>query len=64
MSPFIDVTTIEMSPNLKASTGGQIGTGSDEQQGVAAGGHIGAGRKRRAKAGGRGGDDGSELSTE
>jgi hypothetical protein len=31
MSPFIDVTTLEMSPNLEASTGGQIGKGSDER---------------------------------
>jgi hypothetical protein len=40
MSPFIDVTTLEMSPNLEASTGGQIGKGSDERYGVAAGGYI------------------------
>ena len=31
MSPFIDVTTLEMSPNLEASTGGQLGEGSDER---------------------------------
>jgi hypothetical protein len=37
MSPFFDVTTLEMSPNLEASTGGQIGKGSDEREGVAAG---------------------------
>jgi hypothetical protein len=30
MSPFGDVTTIEMSPNLEVSTGGQIGKDSDE----------------------------------
>jgi hypothetical protein len=32
MSPFGDVTTIEMSPNLEVSRrGGQIGKDSDEQ---------------------------------
>src|ERR1700756_4687220 len=35
MSPFGEVTTIEMSPNLGVSTGGQIGKDSDELQRVA-----------------------------
>jgi hypothetical protein len=64
MSPFSDVTTLEMSPNLEASTGGQIGTDSDELQGIATSRGIGAGRKRRAETGECGGDFGVELSAD
>src|SRR5229473_4231095 len=62
MSPFDEVTTIEMSPNLEVSTGGQIGKDSDELQGIATSRGIGASEKRRTKTGKRRGDDGAELS--
>src|SRR3981081_4059562 len=64
MSPFGDVTTIEMSPNLEVSTGGQMGKDSDEQPGDATSGGIGASEKRRTETGERGGDDRDELSPE
>ena len=41
-SPCYDVTTIEMSPNLEVSTGGQIGTDRDKLQGIATSRGIGA----------------------
>src|SRR5260370_33154675 len=62
MSPLDEVTTIEMSPNLEVSTGGQIGKDSYELQGVAARRSIGASEKRRTETGKRSGDDGAELS--
>ena len=42
-----NAATIEMSPNLEVSTGGQIGKDSDELQGVTTGRGIGKSRKRR-----------------
>jgi hypothetical protein len=61
MSPYGDVTTIEMSPNLEVSTGGQIGKDSHEQQGITTSGSLGASRKRRTETSPRRGDDGDEL---
>ena len=64
MSPCDEVMTLEMSPNLEVSTGGQIGTDSHEQQRVATSRSIGPSSKRRAETGERRGDDGTELSPE
>jgi hypothetical protein len=64
MSPCDEVTTLEVSPNLEVSTGGQIGTDSHEQQRVATSRRIGPSSKRRTEAGERRGDDGTELSPE
>src|SRR5271167_4902409 len=64
MSPFGDVTTIEMSPNLEVSTGGQIGKDRNEQQGITTGRGLGASGKRRTETSQRRGDDGDELSAE
>jgi hypothetical protein len=63
VSPFGDVTTIEMSPNLEASTGGQIGKDSDEQQRITASLSLGASRKRGAETGRCRSADGAELSS-
>jgi hypothetical protein len=64
MSPSDEVTTIEMTPNLKVSTGGQIGKDSDELQGVATSRGIGKSRKRRTETGRCRSGDGGELSAE
>src|SRR5712671_5153110 len=64
MSPCDEVTTIEMSPNLEVSTGGQIGKDSDELQGVATSRGIGTSRKRGTETGRCRSDDGDELSAE
>jgi hypothetical protein len=48
MSPLTGVTTIEMSPNLEASAGDQIGTDGNEMQGIVASQGVGASRKRRS----------------
>jgi hypothetical protein len=42
MSLFGEVTTIEMSPNLEVSTGGQIGKDRNEQQGITTSRSLGA----------------------
>ena len=42
------MATLEMSPNLEASTGGQIGTDGNELQGIATSRGVGANRKRRS----------------
>src|SRR5216683_2568468 len=62
MSPFDEVTTIEMSPSLEVSTGGQIWKDSDELQGIATSRGTGASEKRRTETGKRRSDDGAELS--
>src|SRR5260370_36835520 len=64
MSPCDEGTTIEMSPNLEVSTGGQIGKDSDELQGVATSRGIGTRGKRRTETGRCRSDDGDELSAE
>src|SRR5260370_19932690 len=64
MSPSDEITTIEMSPNLEVSTGGQIGKVSDELQGVTTGRDIGKSRKRRTEPGRCRSADGDELSAE
>jgi len=64
MSPSDEITTIEMSPNLEVSTGGQIGKDSDELQGVATGQDTGKSRKQRTETGRCRSDDGDELSAE
>src|SRR6516162_3798559 len=64
MSPCDEVTTLEMSPHLEVSTGGQIGTDSHEQQRVATSRRISPSGKRRTETGERRGDDGTELSPE
>src|SRR5271166_6504139 len=64
MSPCDEVMTLEVSPNLEVSTGGQIGTDSHEQQRVATSRRISPSGKRRAETGERRGDDGIELSPE
>src|SRR6516162_7567089 len=62
MSPCDEVTTLKMSRNLEASTGGQIGTDSHEQQRVATSRGIASSGKQRTETGKRRGDDGRELS--
>src|SRR4029077_16115645 len=64
MSPSDEITTIEMSPNLEVSTGGQIGKDSDELQGVTTGRDTGTSRKRRTETGRCRSADGDELSAE
>src|ERR1700732_1548217 len=64
MSPSDEITTIEMSPNLEVSTGGQIGKDSDELQGVTTGRDTGKSRKRRTETGKCRSADGDELSAE
>jgi len=56
MSPCDEVTTIEMSPNLEVSTGGQIGKDSDELQGVGTSRGLGTSGKRRTETSQRRGD--------
>ena len=62
MSPCDEVMTLEMSPNLEVSTGGQIGTDRDELQGIATSRGVGASRKRRTETGECRSDDWAKLS--
>src|SRR3984957_5716269 len=64
MSPGVEITTIEMSPNLEVSTGGQTGKDRNEQQGITTSRSPSASGKRRAETCQCRGDDGGELSAE